>query len=743
MSVLSRRTQDATVTLAVIDQDGGADASLIADLSRSAEGAPILMLSPQLKKNAGWASDLGIAPLWAGSLGQSCDLAIQKAQSPYVAFLHSAARPTSNWMVPAVDMLRRAEGLSAVRFHQTGATPKSVTVLGLPGRAAADPADDETLAVAVEGSMVNVRHVRAVGGFAPLRDWGGVGVNLGWRLWLAGGSVRWCLDAEIESPVPPISPADELGAAIASVATCWGDRRRHVALTALEAAGFDGVATEATRWDPERDRAQRNRRRSDTELLRLFESPDAQGGLAVDFGPSRRILVVTDDVLSQAMAGPAIRAWHMADELAGDGHEVRLVTTTDICERRSDRFGVEAPNGGRWTELEDWAEVVVHQGYALTKVPALRDSSKIMVADVYDPIQLEVLELSKNTPEPERTDAIDIAVRVLNDQLKRADFVLCASEKQRDLWLGTLASLGRVSGPNYDSDPTLHRLIDVVPFGLPAEPPVKGESAIRGAVAGIGPGDRVIIWGGGIYNWFDPLTLIEAVDRLKGRIPTVRLFFMGGRHPNPLTPEMRMSYDAQRLSDSLHLTGVHIFFNEGWVDYEQRHNYLLDADVGVSLHLDHIETAFSFRTRILDYIWAGLPIVATAGDAFAEMIERDSLGIVVPPADVEATAEALWSILDDGELAEKLSRSAAEARSAFAWPRAMQPLVDFCRAPRQAPDRIRPPGTPARRDGLPPGLERIERYSRAAARRYRRGGLASVAEGAVNTFRRVSSRGGP
>ena len=48
----------------------------------------------------------------------------------------------------------------------------------------------------------------------------------------------------------------------------------------------------------------------------------------------------------------------------------------------------------------------------------------------------------------------------------------------------------------------------------------------------------------------------------------------------------------------------------------------MEADVGVSLHLEHLETTYSFRTRMLDYLWAGLPIVASAGDGFAEIISR-------------------------------------------------------------------------------------------------------------------------
>lgn len=50
----------------------------------------------------------------------------------------------------------------------------------------------------------------------------------------------------------------------------------------------------------------------------------------------------------------------------------------------------------------------------------------------------------------------------------------------------------------------------------------------------------------------------------------------------------------------------------------------MEADAGVSTHMSHVETTFSFRTRILDYLWAGRPpMVVTEGDSFAELVERE------------------------------------------------------------------------------------------------------------------------
>ena len=63
------------------------------------------------------------------------------------------------------------------------------------------------------------------------------------------------------------------------------------------------------------------------------------------------------------------------------------------------------------------------------------------------------------------------ASRVLNEQLRRGDFFLCASDKQRDFWLGQLAATSAASTRRYDADESLRGLLDVVPFGVPDEPP--------------------------------------------------------------------------------------------------------------------------------------------------------------------------------------------------------------------------------------------------------------------------------
>jgi hypothetical protein len=116
------------------------------------------------------------------------------------------------------------------------------------------------------------------------------------------------------------------------------------------------------------------------------------------------------------------------------------------------------------------------------------------------PYPLEGLEMNRYLSPDDRLHSGDEGVAVLQTAFQAGDFFLCASEEQRDLWLGLLMAQGRVNHLNYDADPTLRRLIDVVPFGLPAEPPRHTKNVLKGVLPGIAPDDQVILWGGGIWE---------------------------------------------------------------------------------------------------------------------------------------------------------------------------------------------------------------------------------------------------
>jgi glycosyltransferase involved in cell wall biosynthesis len=379
-----------------------------------------------------------------------------------------------------------------------------------------------------------------------------------------------------------------------------------------------------------------------------------------------RVLVVTQDPLGAEMGGNAIRAAELAGVLTWHA-DVTLVSL-DPADPRALRPRIRE------------ADFVVTTPQSAAVSGWLRRARARIVYDLYDP---HVLELLDSTPDSRRGGmSRTIALDQLLEALHGGHHFLCATERQRDLWIGAMLAARLITAAVYRRDPTLRSLIDVVPFGVPERPPARhaGEGP-RERFEAIGADDEVVLWNGGIWSWLDPETAIRAVARLAERRPGVRLVFMG--RP-PTQPEMaRAAAAARALAEREGLLDEVVFFNDHWVPYRERDAWLLDANCVLSTHGDHLETRFSFRTRLLDCFWAGVPMVCTAGDELGSRVARDDLGVSVPPGDVEAVADGLERVLERGRaaFAPQLARVASE----FAWPSVAAPLVRYVTAPSTGP----------------------------------------------------------
>ncbi len=395
-----------------------------------------------------------------------------------------------------------------------------------------------------------------------------------------------------------------------------------------------------------------------------------------------RLLVITDDVLGVKMAGPAIRAVEIAREIALS-HDVTLVSTVGgSVEIPSVKC---APDGSDLRPLVESADVVLLQGAVMVRHPWLRDQPVKIVVDLYDPFHLEALQL-EHDDQLRALDDIEGTLATLADQMTRGDFFICASDRQRAMWIGHLASLGRINPLSRASDPTLRSLIDVVPFGINPEPPSRSGPGFRHLFPAITDSDPVLLWGGGIYDWFDPITLQKAVIKASESIPNLRLVFLAGPHPNPDVPTMKVTRSARDSAALLDPDEVHIFFVDEWVPYNQRQNYLLDATIGVTIHRESIEASFSFRTRVLDYLWAGLPVIATRGDSLADRIAESGAGRVVESGDVDSVAAAIVDICSSEASLQAATAGARKLANEYIWEKATAPLRRFVDDPHRAKD---------------------------------------------------------
>ncbi len=395
-----------------------------------------------------------------------------------------------------------------------------------------------------------------------------------------------------------------------------------------------------------------------------------------------KLLVISHDRLDGSVGGTSIRALELAKALAAHAD----VTLAGVGSVPASRDGIPCvayrPQQPRALQgpIAD-ADVILAMPQWPRLMRLLRNADARVAFDLYVPEALETIGGFPGQPRILRRAFTELATDRAVDALRQGDFLVCASETQRDLYLGMLLA-ERLVDPQHD--PSLRSLIDVVPFGVPDTPPAARANPFD-------PEDEVVLWNGGIWPWLDPQTAIRAVAQLAQRRPRLKLVFMG--HATQV-PAQRAAAAARALAQELRAPVV---FNDGWVPYDERADWLLNAKAALYAHHDNLETRFAFRTRLLDCFWAGLPPVCSRGDDLADHIERSGAGAVFD--DVDGCVAALETVLDQGRdaYAQPLQRLADEHR----WSQVAQPLVDFLGrdARRKRPRRALRPAHLIRRTG--------------------------------------------
>lgn len=358
-------------------------------------------------------------------------------------------------------------------------------------------------------------------------------------------------------------------------------------------------------------------------------------------------------------AGPEIRGREIARAFAERSQVVLAASVTHPVERD----GMRVVPRSRASLL---AEVTRHDIVIAPLLPpylmaAMAMRRTVGVADLYDPVDLEIGTLARDR-RTERTLAMQRAIRRF--QLRWSDVVVCANDRQRRRTVAELEGLGRSDrGP----------LLVTVPMGVP-EPPTPADDHPLRRHFGLAIGDPLVLWWGSVWRWLDATTAIRAIQLLTDRRPDIRFVITAGR-PSAHTDVLNATEQAREVARDLGLLGRNVLFFEDWVPYEERHRYLADADLGLTLHNAGPESSFAARARYTDYLWASLPSVLAEGDEAAREMAASGAAWLVAPHDPVATARAIDLALRDREGLARARDACRTMALRYRWSTITQPLV--------------------------------------------------------------------
>ena len=377
------------------------------------------------------------------------------------------------------------------------------------------------------------------------------------------------------------------------------------------------------------------------------------------------------------MAGMGIRALELARALSAE-LPVRLLVPNDPAEARevAGTLDVVAASEGALAAAAQGARAAVVSGHAanwwIHQVPDLP-----VAADLYDPYPIENLHYARLLGEgTARHDRESLALA-----LARADFFLCASPEQRLFYAGALFASGRIGASNFPDDPALSRLLAVVPFGVP-EAPARGNRAAGRRAAGV-PEDGPLVLFGGIYDWYDPELLLGAWPEVLARRSDARLLFF--ENPNRASTPQEAFDRARRRAAEIDPAGRSIRFAP-WLPYGSRQDLYAASDLLVSIASAGLETELSYRTRLLDAAWGGVPSVAVGGGALARELAAAGGGFECP-RNAAALAARITGLLEDRSALERASAAARGFAAGRPWRAVAEPLAAWCRSPRVDPGR--------------------------------------------------------
>jgi glycosyltransferase involved in cell wall biosynthesis len=391
----------------------------------------------------------------------------------------------------------------------------------------------------------------------------------------------------------------------------------------------------------------------------------------------RKVVFLSPNVVGRDVSALGMRHTEMARALS-EACDVVLLASRIDGPPPGDLTVRLLDEGGR---LLQEADVIVAQGDVFRRRPGWDAPDVPTVIDLASPFFLEHLQGRDGA-----TDTFEGVLRTVHHQLDVGDFFICGSQRQRDLVLGMLLASGRLNPRTYRGDPTFQGLVAAIPTGVPDGPLPDGGDGPRCTIDGLDEPDILLYWGGGLWPWMDPGTVLDAIARIAADRQDVKVLFAGGDPPVLKGSVESLSGPIRDRARQMGLLDETVFFHP-WVPYDERGAFLRDADIGISAHPDLVEARFAMRSRITDYLWAGLPIITTEGDEGSDLVRAEDLGEVVPPGDVEGWVRAILSLVDDPRRRQECGRRSRSVGESWRWSEVTRPLVDFCRDPRRAPDR--------------------------------------------------------
>ncbi len=203
--------------------------------------------------------------------------------------------------------------------------------------------------------------------------------------------------------------------------------------------------------------------------------------------------------------------------------------------------------------------------------------------------------------------------------------------------------------------PELRRRVTVIPFGVKVPRQVSPEPA---------PPPVRLCYIKSHRPKYGPHVLLKAMLKVREAVPDVRLSMAG---EGEMTAELAWMATDLGLDDIVEWVGM--VPNEQMYDFLQKHHIMV---------MPSVMPSESFGVAVLEASACGRPVVASWVGGVPEVVRRGETGLLVPPREAGALADAVVKLCRDGQLRRRLGEGGRTfVKNNYTWDRSLDAMAEL------------------------------------------------------------------
>lgn len=375
----------------------------------------------------------------------------------------------------------------------------------------------------------------------------------------------------------------------------------------------------------------------------------------------------------QKIEGGGMRCWGLALGMKSKGYEVSVGVNNNFPLNTSSVDGIHLLN---WQEDDTFKDIInlydiviinYSMGGPMSFVVDNISDHVVLVLDCYVPIYIEVSARESNDMATEYSNYSHDILHY-NKALKRGDYFLCANTPQKHMYMGALGALGILNPYSYKKERIL-----IVPFGVESSLDIKNPHNPY-LELGIKKDDFVLLWFGGLYPWFNIKPLLNTIKKVASENKRFKFVIVGGKNPFNSHPDFVKQYNTTHdfmRENGLLESAVHFV---DWVDFSDRINWYQHAKAVISINNIGDENIYSWRTRVMDYVWGEVPMITNGGDPLSDDLIAHSAAIQLVNTKEVTLHSIIETLLEDDLAITRIKTELIKQKEGYYWENVVLPL---------------------------------------------------------------------